>query len=88
MKRILFLLFIILSQNVLGQKSTKTDSYKISYSKSSNGKLIENEDAIIVFTNENQTALTTNSIVNGNATFPYEQTIINRRYKMPRNEKS
>jgi GLPGLI family protein len=78
MKRIVFLLFIIISQFSLAQKTVKTNSYKISYSKSSNGNLIENQDAIVVFTNEDQTILTLNSIVNGSTTFPFEQTIINR----------
>lgn len=78
MKRIVFLLFISITQCCLAQKTVKTNSYKISYSKSSNGKLVENQDAIIIFINEDQTVLTLNSIVNGNATFPFEQTIINR----------
>lgn len=78
MKRIVFLLFFIITQCVLAQKTIKTNSYKISYSKSSNGNLIENQDAIVVFTNEDQTILTLNSIVNGKTTFPFEQTIINR----------
>ncbi len=78
MKRIVLLLFFIITQCVLAQKTVKTNSYKISYSKSSNGNLIENQDAIIVFTNEDQTLLTLNSIVNGNTTLPFEQTIINR----------
>ena len=78
MKRIVFLLFFIITQWSLAQKIVKSNSYKISYSKSSNGKLIENQDAIIVFTNEDQTVLTLNSIVNGKTPFPYEQTIINR----------
>ena len=78
MKRVVLLLFLILSQSVLAQKAAKTNALKVSYSKSSNGKLIENQDTIIVYTDENRTTLTSNFIVYGSATFPYEHTIINR----------
>ncbi len=73
MKKLLFIAFLILSANSFSQH------YKIIYLKSSNGKLMEGQDPIWVFTNANSTLLTTENIKNNKADFPYEETIINRR---------
>ena len=76
MKQIIILVFILIFQNSQAQKSQ--NSIKVTYSRSSNGKPIENQDLIIVLSNENQTTLTSKAIVNGNAKFPFEQWIIDR----------
>ena len=55
-----------------------SQNYKITYLKSSNGTLLESQDPIVVFTNANQTLLSTESIFNGKASFPFEQTSIDR----------
>jgi len=51
---------------------------KITYTKSSNGKQIENQDAVVVFTNALETLVTTEKMNTGKADFPYEQSFINR----------
>jgi len=76
MKQIIILAFILLFQNSQAQKSQ--NAIKVIYSRTSNGKPIENQDLIIVFSNEKQTTLTSNAIVSGNAKFPFEQWIIDR----------
>ena len=76
MKHIIILAFILIFQNSQAQKSQ--NSIKVTYSRSSNGKPLENQDLIIVLSNENQTTLTSKAIVNGNAKFPFEQWIIDR----------
>ena len=78
MKRYLFVLFLIVFQNGVAQKAGKTSTLKITYSRSSNGKLLENQDAIIIFSDENKTTLTSNSIIERTSKFPYEQIIIDR----------
>ncbi|UGS21705.1 GLPGLI family protein [Flavobacterium cyclinae] len=50
--------------------------FKITYTRSSNGKLIENQDPIFVFTNSTETLITTEKMSSGKAEFPYEQTLI------------
>ena len=55
-----------------------SQNYKITYLKSSNGTLLENQDAVLVFSNANQTLLTTESIFSQKAALPYEQTSIDR----------
>lgn len=69
------LLFVLL----LVYGSSFSQNYKITYLKSSNGTLIENQDPVLVFANSVQTLLSSESIVNGKATFPYEQTVIDRK---------
>ena len=68
------LLFVLLT--VYG--SSLSQNYKITYLKSSNGTLIENQDPVLVFTNANETQLSSESIFNGKATFPFEQTLVDR----------
>ncbi len=68
------LIFILLA--VYG--TTVSQNYKVTYLKSSNGSLIENQDPIWVFTNLDQTVLTSAAISNGKAAFPHEQTLLSR----------
>ncbi|NNT72016.1 peptide-N-glycosidase [Flavobacterium sp. IMCC34852] len=73
MKKLLFALLLSISGNSFAQ------NYKITYLKSSNGSLLENQDAVWVFTNTNQTLLSSENINNQKATFPFEQTNIDRK---------
>ena len=50
--------------------------YKITYTRTSNGTLVENQDPILVFSSEEQSLISSVAIENGKAVFPYEQTLI------------
>ena len=72
MKKIILFLFLIVT-NI-----TYSQNYKITYTKSSNGNLIENQDAILIFTNNDKTLISSEKIINHKSEFPFEQTFINR----------
>lgn len=72
MKKLLFFLLLSISGNSFAQ------NYKITYLKSSNGSLLENQDAVWVFTNINQTLLSSENIFKQKASYPFEQTTIDR----------
>jgi len=74
MKNLIVILICFLSFVSFGQAN-----YKITYVKSSNGKLIENQDPIIVFSNATQSTLTTQSILDNKAVYPFEFSSINRK---------
>ena len=74
MKNLIVILVCFLSLATFGQAN-----YKITYAKSSNGKLVENQDPIIVFSNATQTTLTTQSILDNKAVYPFEFSSINRK---------
>jgi GLPGLI family protein len=74
MKNLIVILVCFLSLATFGQAN-----YKITYTKSSNGKLVENQDPIIVFSNATQTTLTTQSIMDNKAVYPFEFSSINRK---------
>jgi hypothetical protein len=59
--------------------TTFSQNYKITYLKSSNGSLIENQDPIVVFTSADVTQIGSENIFNGKADFPNETTIIDRK---------
>ncbi|WP_395043667.1 GLPGLI family protein [Flavobacterium sp.] len=73
MKPIIFISLLFFSLFTFGQSN-----YKITYSKSSNGKLIENQDDVFVFSNEKQSIITSKSVVNNKSIFPFEQTLITK----------
>ncbi|MFC5683109.1 PNGase F N-terminal domain-containing protein [Flavobacterium sp. MAHUQ-51] len=54
------------------------DGYKITYIKYSNGKKVENQDPILVFTNQKETLLSSENIQNKKNNYPFEETRINR----------
>ncbi|MEI7510245.1 MAG: GLPGLI family protein, partial [Flavobacterium sp.] len=56
--------------------SIAQSNYKITFVRSSNGKLIENQDPILVFFNDKQFVITSESIKSNKASFPFEQTLI------------
>ncbi|KGO86505.1 GLPGLI family protein [Flavobacterium suncheonense] len=78
MKKILTL-FLVLSLSVThAQKKDKSSTtYKITYLRSSNGKLVENQDPILVFCNGRETVLTSQNILAAKTPFPFEQTVVN-----------
>lgn len=73
MKNSIVILIYLLSVATFGQAN-----YKITYVKSSNGKVIENQDPIIIFSNAMQTALSSQSIIDNKAVYPFEFSSINR----------
>lgn len=72
MKNLIFSIILLFSIYSFGQ-----NNYKITYSRTSNGNLIDNQNAILVFSNEKQSLITSESIQNKKSDFPYEQTVIN-----------
>jgi GLPGLI family protein len=72
MKNLIFSIILLFSIYSFGQ-----NNYKITYSRTSNGNVIDNQNAILVFSNEKQSLITSESIQNKKSDFPYEQTVIN-----------
>jgi len=70
---------LILFFTLLFFGTTFSQNYKITYLKSSNGSLIENQDPIVVFTSADVTQIGSENIFNGKADFPNETTIIDRK---------
>jgi GLPGLI family protein len=70
------LLFIVLP---LVYGSSFSQNYKITYLKSSNGSLIENQDPVLVFTSSEVTQIGSQSIFNGKADFPNEIIFVDRK---------
>ncbi len=54
-------------------------TYKISYQKSANGSLIQDQDKTLVFANSDFTYITSEQILNGTKEFPFEETFVNRK---------
>lgn len=73
MKKLLFIVLLL----VYG--SSFSQNYKITYLKSSNGSLIENQDPILVFTSSEVTQIGSQSIFNGKADFPNEIIFVDRK---------
>ena len=59
--------------------NTFSQNYKITYLKSSNGSLIENQDPVLAFTNSEVTQIGSQSIFNGKADFPNEIIFVDRK---------
>lgn len=64
----LFIFFIIVSANA--QKNNAT--FKITYLRTSNGSLIENQEPILVYANQKESVNTNQKIINKTAEFPFE----------------
>ena len=73
MKKLLFIVLLL----VYG--SSFSQNYKITYLKSSNGSLIENQDPVLVFTSSEVTQIGSQSIFNGKADFQNEIIFVDRR---------
>lgn len=52
---------------------------KVTYLKTSNGILVENQDPIVIFTSASQTILTSKNILDKKAGLPYEQSYVDRK---------
>ena len=77
-KIILAFLLLLNLCNAQESKTTNSYGYKITYLKYSNGKLIENQDQVVVFTNEKETLLSSENIQSKKSNYPFEKTRINR----------
>jgi GLPGLI family protein len=75
MKYYLLKLFVIFSSVSFAQET----SYEITYQRSSNGKIIENQDLLKVFATHNQVVLSTEKIEANQATVPFEKTLIDTK---------
>ena len=73
MKKLLFIVLLLVYESSFSQ------NYKITYLKSSNGSLIENQDPILVFTSSEVTQIGSQSIFNGKADFPNEIIFVDRK---------
>lgn len=73
MKKLLIYIFLMVYGTIFSQ------NYKITYLKSSNGSLIENQDPIVVFTSSDITQISTQSIFDGKADFPNEIILVDRK---------
>ena len=73
MKKLLLFVLLLVCVNAISQ------NYKITYLKSSNGSLIENQDPILVFTSSEVTQIGSQSIFNGKADFPNEIIFVDRK---------
>ncbi|MFC4738901.1 GLPGLI family protein [Flavobacterium ponti] len=70
-----YFLLLLISFSVYSQ------NYKISYLRSSNNKLIENQEPILVFANSNESIITNQKILDNKADFPYEISYFNSKNK-------
>lgn len=68
---IIFAFFTIAST---AQKNNK--AYKITYSRASNGKTIEGQDPILVFSDANESIITSEKNIAGKSEYPFEETFI------------
>lgn len=68
--------FILLALLSLGKSFSQ--EYKISYSKSSNGKIMENQDVLLVYTSTNKTLISSENSISKKANFPFEQNLVDR----------
>ncbi|WPO79314.1 GLPGLI family protein [Flavobacterium sp. KACC 22761] len=76
MKKISFtLLAIFVIALSFGQKNPK--AIKVTYQRSYNGKIAENQDPLFLFASKELSFTTTNKILEQKAALPYEQTFIN-----------
>ena len=73
MKNLLLLVLLMIWGNSFSQ------SYKITYLKSSNGTLIEGQDPILVFASSDITQIGSQSIFKGKADFPNEIIFVDRK---------
>src|SRR5690554_377744 len=74
-----FLFSFILIFFFLGVESSRAQTYKITYQKSYNGNLIENQDDIVVITNSDYTYITSRQIQKGVKEFPFEEIFVDRK---------
>jgi GLPGLI family protein len=71
MKKQILIILLFITLTSVGQTT-----FKIIYTRTSNGTKVENQDPILVFSNEKETVISSENISNGKAIFPYEQSWI------------
>lgn len=76
MKNITLLSVLLLITSLHAQK--KPNSVKISYIKSSNGSVIENQDPILIYADKRQAIVISEKILSKKVAFPYEFFCLNR----------
>jgi len=74
-----FILLVCCLCGLVGQSQKMPSALKITYMRSSNGKLIENQDPIVVFTDKAQTVVTSKNIIDKKTTYPFEQSVVERK---------
>jgi len=79
MKRIFLLVCLIFCAFLQAQKNPK--AIKVTYQKASNGKLLENQDPVVIYSDENKTIISTEKKLAGKEDFPVEQSYIERKNK-------
>ncbi len=77
MKKTLIFLLVFSAVNAFAQKNF--EALKITYTKISNGKIVENQDPILAFADKNQTLITSKSIIEKNASLPFEEFLYDRK---------
>ncbi|WP_022826852.1 GLPGLI family protein [Flavobacterium antarcticum] len=79
MKNIFLLFAVLLFTGIQAQK--KPNAVQITYIKSSNGTVLENQDPILIYADKNQTIVTSEKIASKKAAFPYEFFYLNHSSK-------
>ena len=74
-----FLFSLILIFSIFWIEDSNAQTYKITYQKSYNGNLLENQDNILVFANSDFTYITSEQIQKGTKDFPFEETFVDRK---------
>jgi GLPGLI family protein len=78
MKNYIAALFILLAISFSHAQKTPT-AIKVTYLKTSNGKLVENQDPVVIFANLITTVITSQNILDKKSGFPYEQSYVDRQ---------
>lgn len=77
--KIIFVSLLLVNfSNAQVTKKVNLYGYKITYIKYSNGKKVENQDPLVVFTNEKETLLSSENMLAKKSNYPFEETRINR----------
>lgn len=74
MKHYFLIIFAFFTIASTAQKNNK--AYKITYSRTSNGKTIEGQDPVLVFSDANESIITSENNITGKAEYPFEETFI------------
>jgi len=77
MKKTLLIFCLLFCAISKAQKTPK--ALKITYEKASNGKLLENQDLVVIYADADKTVISTDKKLTGKAPFPIEQSYIERR---------
>ena len=76
-----FVLFFAFAIIFTAEAQKNIKSVKVTYLRSNNGKVFENQDPILLFTSEKLSLVTTEKITLKKANFPIEQTYVDFQFK-------